>query len=350
LAWEPPDRFYDRFGRFDPFDRIARFPNIPKEFLPMNLSKGLALIALTGLVAARAPAAMPQDHCGTKVAAAAGSPSAPEDKDIVDVAVASGKFNTLVAAVKAAGLADALKGPGPFTVFAPTDAAFARLPKGTVEDLLKPENKAKLVSILTYHVASGRLAAADVGKGTGVLTLQGQRLSFRTSGDAVMIDDANVVMADVAAKNGVIHAIDRVVLPTEKNCVEVAAAAGTFSTLLTAAKAAGLAETLSTGGPFTIFAPTDEAFARLPKGAIDELLEPESKAKLAAILKLHVVSGRVDSTGAAAARQAKSLQGGVLRIEPRDGGLAVNGSKVIRADVNASNGIIHAIDAVILPE
>jgi uncharacterized surface protein with fasciclin (FAS1) repeats len=134
-------------------------------------------------------------------------------KDIVDTAAGAGKFNTLVAAVKAAGLVETLKGSGPFTVFAPTDDAFAKLPKGTVEDLLKPENKAKLVAILTYHVLPSKVMAADIaGKKMSVKTVQGGEVAVdATSG--VKIDGATVVIADVAATNGVIHAIDTVIMP-----------------------------------------------------------------------------------------------------------------------------------------
>ena len=134
-------------------------------------------------------------------------------KDIVETAADAGKFNTLVAAVKAAGLVDTLKGKGPFTVFAPTDEAFAKLPKGTVEDLLKPENKAKLVSILTYHVLPSKVMAADVaGKKMGAKTVQGTEIAVdATSG--VKVNGATVVTADIAASNGVIHIIDAVLMP-----------------------------------------------------------------------------------------------------------------------------------------
>lgn len=133
--------------------------------------------------------------------------------DIVDTAVASGKFGTLVTAVKAAGLVETLKGPGPFTVFAPTDDAFAKLPKGTVEDLLKPENKAKLVKILTYHVLPSKVMSADIaGKKMSVKTVEGSEVAIDAT-NGVKIDGATVVTADVAASNGVIHAIDSVMLP-----------------------------------------------------------------------------------------------------------------------------------------
>ncbi|WP_372862208.1 fasciclin domain-containing protein [Pseudoalteromonas sp.] len=136
-------------------------------------------------------------------------------KDIVDVAAANGSFSTLVAAVKAAGLVDTLKGEGPFTVFAPTDEAFAKLPAGTVENLLKTENKDKLVAILTYHVVSGKVMAADVVTLTSAATVQGQSVNVATNNGAVMINDATVVKADVKASNGVIHVIDTVLLPKE---------------------------------------------------------------------------------------------------------------------------------------
>lgn len=136
-----------------------------------------------------------------------------ETKDIVDVAAGAGKFNTLVAAVKAAGLVETLKGAGPFTVFAPSDDAFAKLPKGTVEDLLKPENKEKLKAILTYHVIPGKVMAGDIkGKKTNVKTVQGSDLAVDAT-DGVKVNDAKVTSADVAASNGVIHIIDTVVMP-----------------------------------------------------------------------------------------------------------------------------------------
>jgi uncharacterized surface protein with fasciclin (FAS1) repeats len=134
-------------------------------------------------------------------------------KDIVDVAVENGSFTTLVAALKAAELVDTLKGEGPFTVFAPTDEAFAKLPEGTLEMLLMPENKEQLVSILTYHVVAGKVMAADVMKLDSATTVQGQDVMVGIMGGKVMIDDATVVIADVKASNGVIHVIDGVILP-----------------------------------------------------------------------------------------------------------------------------------------
>lgn len=135
------------------------------------------------------------------------------DKDIVDTAVAAGQFNTLATALTAAGLVDTLKGPGPFTVFAPTDAAFAKLPTGTVDSLLKPENKSKLTAILTYHVVPGKVMAADVVKLKEAKTANGAMVKIKVDGSNVMIDDAKVTATDIAASNGVIHVINSVILP-----------------------------------------------------------------------------------------------------------------------------------------
>ena len=138
--------------------------------------------------------------------------SAAEEKNIVKVAAGAGQFNTLVAAVKAGGLVETLSGPGPFTVFAPTDEAFAKLPKGTVDNLLKPENKEKLVAILTYHVVPGKIMAADVSTGEAK-TVNGKELPIKVSSGKVKAGSANVVKTDIAASNGVIHVVDEVLMP-----------------------------------------------------------------------------------------------------------------------------------------
>jgi uncharacterized surface protein with fasciclin (FAS1) repeats len=140
-------------------------------------------------------------------------PANAQQKDIVDTAVAAGSFKTLAAALQAAGLVETLKSSGPFTVFAPTDEAFAKLPAGTVENLLKPENKEKLKAILTYHVVAGKVMAADVVKLKTAKTVQGTTVDISTTGGKVKVDNANVVKTDIAASNGVIHVIDTVIMP-----------------------------------------------------------------------------------------------------------------------------------------
>lgn len=269
--------------------------------------------------------------------------------DIVDTAVKAGKFNTLAAALKAAGLVDTLKSAGPFTVFAPTDEAFAKLPKGTLDELLKPENKAKLTAILTYHVVPGGVTAAEVTKLTNATTVNGQRVDIKSAGGKVMIDGATVTAADIKSTNGVIHVIDSVIMPSTDDVVDTAVKAGSFKTLAAALQAAGLVDALRGAGPFTVFAPTDEAFAKLPKGTLEDLLKPENKEKLASILKYHVVPGLVFSDAAVAAKHARTLQGGEVKITS-EGGVKVDNATVTSADLDASNGVIHVIDTVIMPK
>lgn len=287
-----------------------------------------------------APIASAGDDCSTPVSTKA---------DIVDTAVNAGSFDTLVAAVKAAGLVNALKGEGPFTVFAPTDEAFAKLPKGTLETLLKPESKKTLTGILTYHVLPGRFDAKRVVSSSGAVTLQGQRADFSTNDKGAMIDGARIVTTDIQCSNGVIHVIDAVILPSANDIVATAKSAKMFNTLLTAAMKAGLAETLQKDGPFTVFAPTDDAFAKLPEGTIASLLQPENREKLASILKFHVVSGRVYSDQALKAGTAKTLFGAPISIRVVDGKAKVQDANLVKTDIDASNGVIHVIDSVILP-
>jgi transforming growth factor-beta-induced protein len=271
------------------------------------------------------------------------------EKNIVETAVGAGSFKTLVAAVQAAELVDALQGEGPFTVLAPTDEAFAKLPAGTVETLLKPENKEKLVAVLTYHVIPAKAMAKDVVTLSSAATLNGQAVSIDATSDGVKINGANVVKTDIECSNGVIHVIDSVILPSFDPIPVVATKAGSFSTLIAAATAAGLADALSGEGPFTVFAPTDEAFAKLPEGTVATLLKPENKDKLVAILKYHVVEGRVFSGDAVKAGKAKTLQGEEIKISAGSDGAKVNDSGLVALDINASNGVIHVIDSVLLP-
>jgi len=271
------------------------------------------------------------------------------ESDIVTTALAAGNFKTLATALEAAGLVATLKGEGPFTVLAPTDEAFAKLPRETLADLLKPENKQKLVDVLTYHVVAGKVLAADVVKLKNASSLNGQRVDISVVEGAVSVDNAKVVKTDIACSNGVIHVIDTVMLPSTMNLVETAQKAGTFGTLIAAAKAAGLADTLMKDGPFTILAPSDAAFAKLPAGTVEELLKPENKEKLAGILKLHVISGRVYADQVVEMTEAPTLAGRKLPIVANKSGVTIGSAKVSATDIEAKNGVIHVIDSVILP-
>ena len=273
----------------------------------------------------------------------------PATETIVETAIAAGNFTTLAAALGAADLVDTLQGAGPFTVFAPTDDAFAALPKGTVESLLLPENRAALTSILTYHVVSGRVPAADVVNMSSAAALNGQRLGIRVDKSGVTIGGAKVVVTDIQCKNGTIHVIDTVMLPSSKNIVETAVEAGTFQTLAAALGAGGLVEVLQGEGPFTVFAPTDDAFAALPAGTVESLLLPENRDQLIAILKYHVVAGRVYSDQLANGKVA-TLQGSKVTVALKKAGAFLNESRVTAADIETSNGVIHVIDKVLLPQ
>lgn len=269
--------------------------------------------------------------------------------NIVETAREAGQFETLLAALDAADLDGALSGKGPFTVFAPTDDAFDKIPKHTLQSLLKPENREQLTAILTYHVVAGEFDAAAVTRIDKAETLNGQAVDFRVSDGDVRVDDARVVSADIRSANGVIHVIDRVLMPSDKDIVATASSNGSFKTLLAAAEAAGLVETLRGDGPLTVFAPTDRAFERLPRGTVEALLRPENRDALAQVLTYHVVPGRVRGADAVAARTADSVEGGELAFGIADGRLRVNDARVTANDIETSNGIVHVIDRVLIP-
>lgn len=273
------------------------------------------------------------------------------DTNIVQTALAAGQFNTLASLLSTAGLVDTLSTSGPFTVFAPTDAAFAKVPKATLDTLAA--NPELLRSVLLYHVVPGRVAAADVVELTSAKTLEGRSVAIKVVGGSVHIDKAKVTTPDVTASNGVIHVIDSVLIPKAapaapaKNIVRTAIAAGQFKTLASLLRKAGLAGTLQGKGPFTVFAPTDAAFAKVPKATLAAL--GKDKAKLRAVLLYHVVKGKVAAAQAMKLRSAKTLNGKPLSIRVRAGKVLAGGATVTKADVRASNGLIHVVNKVLLP-
>lgn len=306
----------------------------------------LSIVAVSGLAQAQCSATAGK-NAPTVMLASYEHPAA-ADKDIVQTAMDAGSFKTLTAALQAAGWVEALKGKGPFTVFAPTDAAFAKLPKGTVETLLKPENKAKLAAILTYHVVPAKVLAADV-KTMPAPTVNGQRIDVVVKDGTVMVDNAKVTATDVMASNGVIHVIDTVIMPSEKDIVQTAVDAGSFKTLAMLLDKAGLVGALKGEGPFTVFAPTDEAFAAVPKATLDSLLKPENAEQLRKVLTYHVVQGRAFSEAVAKGWTGSTLSGVELSTRTKDGQVMVGNAKVMKADIDASNGVIHVIDRVLIP-
>lgn len=263
--------------------------------------------------------------------------------DIVDTAVNAGSFNTLVAAVTAAGLVDTLKGDGPFTVFAPTDEAFAKIPADVLKALIA--DKEALTKVLLYHVVAGKVAASDVIKLKSAATVQGSDVMIDAS-DGVKINDATVVKADIMTSNGIIHVIDTVLMPATPDIVDTAVSAG-FNTLVAAVTAAGLVDTLKGDGPFTVFAPTDEAFAKVPADALKALLA--DKEALTKVLLYHVVPGKVASGDVVKLKSATTAEGSDVMIDATDG-VKINGATVVKADIMTGNGIIHVIDTVLMPK
>lgn len=297
----------------------------------------LALVA--GLALAAVPAAGAQArHAGHR-------------KNIVQTAVAAGDFKTLVSLVEQAGLTDTLAHGGPFTVFAPTDEAFAKLPKATLEGLAADPSLLK--KVLLYHVVSGRVSSGQAAKLSSAPTVEGENLRLAvTADDGLRVNDSNVVAADIKARNGVIHVIDSVLLPPSlapapKNIVETAVAAGDFTTLVKLLQATGLDAVLAGAGPFTVFAPTDEAFAKLPNATLDALAA--NPALLKQVLTYHVVAGAVSLADASKLSSATTVEGETIALKYCKGTLRVNWASVTAPDVAASNGVIHVIDEVLIP-
>ena len=269
---------------------------------------------------------------------------------ILETAKAAGAFTTLEAALNAADLTAALSGDGPFTVFAPTDAAFSALPEGTIASLLEPSAKGMLQNILTYHVVPGSIMAKDVVKSDFLTGLNGQRLNFMMKENGAYLAGAKIVTTDIVCSNGIIHVIDAVMLPNSNDIIDTAVAAGDFKTLAAALGAASLVEALKGDGPFTVFAPTDAAFAALPKGTVENLLKTENRQMLTDILTYHVVPGRIFAGMAIKSESAATLQGGELRFRFLGDRFLVNGAKIVKSDIETSNGVIHVIDTVLLPQ
>ncbi|MBU6412117.1 MAG: fasciclin domain-containing protein [Planctomycetes bacterium] len=267
---------------------------------------------------------------------------------ILETATSAGKFNTLAAAIEKAGLLNTLSGSGPFTVLAPSDDAFAKL-GNSVNDLLKPENLPRLRQILTYHVIPGRISSADLIKTRSADTVNGQRLNLTLNEGRLTIGDTKFSATDIQCSNGVIHIIDSVLIPAKHDIVSAASNLHDFRTLVTAVKAAGLAETLSGPGPFTVFAPTNEAFAKVPKDILKKLLLPENKETLSKILTYHVVAGRAYASDAASLSKAATVAGEEVKFALNNGRLRINDSNITRTDMDTSNGVIHIIDTVLIP-
>ncbi|MCG2588063.1 fasciclin domain-containing protein [Rhodohalobacter sulfatireducens] len=279
-------------------------------------------------------------------------PDPDTNTNIVETATDDGNFDILVQAIQDAGLADALQGTGPFTVFAPTDDAFDGLPDGVLESLTTEQ----LAEILQFHVISGAaISSGSLAATQDVETLLGEEILVQANGGVTVNGSANVITADVEASNGIIHAIDSILLPQSirialglPNIVDQAVELGNFTTLAGALEQVGLTTTLKYTGDYTVFAPSDDAFSALPDGLLGSLTDEQ----LTEILTYHVLSGEVFADDLGAEQAPASLEGGeVFVTKDGDGNVTVNGSaSVVAADVDVTNGVIHAIDQVILPD
>jgi uncharacterized surface protein with fasciclin (FAS1) repeats len=282
-----------------------------------------------------------------------------QPKNIVETAQADSRFSILVEAVVAADLATTLSSPGPLTVFAPTNDAFAALlaELGVTKDQLLAD-KALLTAVLTYHVLPAKVLRADVPAGKAITTVQGGIFKVDAVGGDLVITDgrnrtAKITATNLEASNGVIHVVDKVILPANKNVVQTAQALPDFSILVDAVVAANLQGTLSGSGPFTVFAPTNAAFAALlaELGVTkDELLA--DVPLLTRVLTYHVVSGRVLKADVPVGAAIPTVEGGTFTI---DAGLAITDQRgrqsgIVATDVLASNGVIHVVDRVLLPQ
>lgn len=302
----------------------------------------IATLTLAVLAAGHVPA----------TSAADAKPRKEKARGVLGVAAEAGTFKALINLIVAADLFDVLRDDGPFTVFAPPDWAFDKIPQSELASLLKPENRDALKKLLTLHVVHGRLTAEALAEHGAPKTLNGAKLTIASSGKGLAVNEATVIKADIPCRNGIIHVIDRVLTPSPSttDILSVAASKKSFKTLVAAVKAAGLEDALRADGPFTVLAPTDEAFAKIPHEKLEALLQPANRGQLGEILKLHVIPGRKDAAALVSARKSRTLQGSSVATTIDEGRLVINGARVLATDITADNGIIHVIDTVLIPE
>ena len=286
-----------------------------------------------------------------------GIPTFAADQDIVEIAVGNSDFSILVAALQKADLVSALQADGPFTVFAPTNAAFEKLLASlgiTADDLL---NHPQLKEVLLYHVVSGQVLSSDLQNGMMPATLTGETIKVDLM-SGVKINDSAVTSADVLATNGVIHIIDTVLVPSTfvlnaapeapATVVDIALSNPDFSMLVSLLQKADLVGALQGDGPFTVFAPTNAAFEKLLAALNISASDLMNQPDLAKVLLYHVVSGKVMSTDLSDGLEAPTLNGESVAFD-LSSGVLVNQSNVVSADIEAGNGVVHVIDAVLVP-
>lgn len=265
-----------------------------------------------------------------------------KDKDIVATAQAETDLSTLVTAIQTAELADTLRSADQLTVFAPTNAAFNRLPAGMLDRLLR--DPAKLRAVLKYHVVSGKVTAADASRLSTARTLLGEPVAIDAT-KGVRIGEARVTRADIHCRNGIIHTIDTVLMP-EDDILDRVAAAGDCETFCRIVKTAALADTLRDAGPYTVLVPTDAAFAKVPTETLNRWMKDPSK--LRAILRYHMIPGHKQAHEVAKLKQIRTVLGQLLTVDATRG-VKINDARTTKTDVATRNGVIHVIDTVLIP-
>ncbi|MBP97347.1 beta-Ig-H3/fasciclin [Candidatus Poribacteria bacterium] len=291
---------------------------------------------------------------GTLLLSLVNSPSnsQPQDQhevDIISIATKDPQFSTLAQALEIAGLVETLKTEGPFTVFAPNDKAFQKLPEGTLDGLL--QDTSKLKEVLLYHVITSKVLAADVVNLKEAKAANDKTIDIEVKeGNVILNSTSKVIATDILAKNGAIHIIDTVLMPPEEaneTIVGVAKNAGIFTSLLDSAAKAGLVETLESDEPLTLLAPTDEAFSKLPAATLDSLLKDIPRLKN--LLLYHVLEGQIPSSEVIKLDEAEPMNQQNLYISLKGDDVFINEAKVTQTDIKAKNGIIHIIDTVLVP-
>lgn len=268
----------------------------------------------------------------------------PANGNIIDTLAATGTFNTFSKALQIAGLVETLKKEGPFTVLAPTDEAFTKLPEGMLDALLK--NPEKLKTLLNYHIIPQMVTFTNFGEPKEFSTLMGQAIAIKAEGIRFLVEGNDVLEKDFMCSNGIFHVIDKVLLPND--IIGALNASEKCAILLSAFEKAELIETLKGDGPFTVFAPTNDAFKKVPQAKLNEILG--NKEKLKHLLTYHVVSGKILGADIVQLKNLKSLNGQTLTVTKLEDKIIIDNSKIEKSDLFCTNGVIHLVNAVMLPK
>lgn len=330
----------------------------------------VVIIATTIFLLNRKPAEDKKDDTSNSKKTEVNGVEIDSKADLVDNFSKISSLSTLVTQVSNAGLTETLRG-GPYTIFAPENMAFSKLPATTIQNLAKPENKKQLTDTLTYHLIAGTFKIEDLSDGQEITTINGAKLLVKKDSGTTTINGAKVINADLSTSNGVAHIIDTVLVPknqnlkltnvggvelsSEKDFLQNLALAPTLTTVAAAVDAGGLTSTLKTEGPFTIFVPSNSAFSNLPAGTVENLLKAENRSQLISILTFHVIPGKLLVANLKDGQEITTISGAKLKVKIVNNVVTIIGAKseniatIITPDVVQSNGVAHIIDTVLFP-